>query len=159
MTFPHSSAPAPGPAAGPSVVIADDEAHIRMIVAERFRSNGFTVFEARDGEEALEAVRTYLPSLVITDLQMPYMNGVEFCTQVAADERTSHIPAILLTARGHIVSAEDLARTIIRKTMAKPFSAKTLFENAQSVLAAAGHPLPMPRPATSSQRTITGEAA
>jgi CheY-like chemotaxis protein len=119
---------------------------------------GFTVIEARDGEEALHAVRTHLPDLIITDLQMPYINGVEFCTQVAADERTSHIPAILLTARGHIINHESLANTVIRRTMAKPFSAKTLFENAQSVLAEAGRPLTIARPAPD-KRPLTGEAA
>lgn len=152
-----SQNPTGGAAPGPTVVVADDEAHIRMIVAERFRSAGFRVMEARDGEEALELVKTHHPVLIVTDLQMPYMNGVEFCTQVAADEATSHIPAILLTARGHIVSPEDMARTVIKKTMAKPFSAKTLLETAQGVLAASGHPVPLPRPA--GKGSITSEAA
>lgn len=148
------------PAAAPLVVIADDEPHIRLVVGEKFRSEGFNVIEARDGEEAFELVKEHTPDVIVTDLQMPYVNGVELCQRVAADPQLAHIPALLLTARGHIVNNEQLSQTVIRKTMAKPFSAKALFEAVQQLLAsspaAAGSgPRPMPVPA----RSITGEAA
>jgi CheY-like chemotaxis protein len=144
------------PALKPTIVVADDESHIRLVVGEKFRSEGYTVVEARDGEEALELVRARLPGLLVTDLQMPYMNGLELCIQLAADARTSVIPALLLTARGHIVEPAQLAATIIRKVMAKPFSVKSLFENATVLLGAAapGQTAPLSLP-----RTLTGEAA
>lgn len=126
-----------GEGAGPTIVIADDEAHIRLVVGEKFRSEGFTVIEARDGEEALELVREHKPDVIVTDLQMPYMNGIELCTKVAADAAISGIPALLLTARGHIVDPAQLGATVIRKTMAKPFSAKALFESVKAILAVA----------------------
>ncbi len=119
-----------GPAQGgpPTVVVADDEAHIRLIVADRLRTDGYTVVEARDGEEAFELITAQPPNAIVTDLQMPYMNGLELCTRLASDPRTADIPAILLTARGHIVEPSQLGRSVIRKTIAKPFSAKALSE-------------------------------
>lgn len=118
----------------PAIVVADDEAHIRLVVGEKFRSGGYTVYEARDGEEALELVRAHRPGLLVTDLQMPYMNGLELCTQLAADPRTAEVPALLLTARGHVIPPDALGKTVIRKVLAKPFSAKSLFETAVNVL-------------------------
>jgi len=150
----------------PAIVIADDESHIRLVVGETFRARGFTVIEARDGEEALELVRNHLPDMVVTDLQMPYMNGVELCTQIAADPRTAHIPALLLTARGHIIDPAQMSKTVIRKTMAKPFSAKTLFENVQAIVNAAretdntvGAISPNTAQHRNYRRPLTGEAA
>lgn len=153
---------------GTTIVIADDEAHIRLVVGEKFRSEGFTVVEARDGEEALELVREHRPDVIVTDLQMPYMTGVELCAKVAADPMIAHIPALLLTARGHIVDPSVLNETVIRRTMAKPFSAKTLFENVLALVAqaeagvnvqpASGAAAGRTR-ATVFDRAITGEAA
>lgn len=156
----HASAngPANARSGGPVIVIADDEAHIRLVVGEKFRSEGFTVLEARDGEEALDLVRTHKPDALVTDLQMPYMNGLELCAQVAADPATAHIPALLLTARGHIVDPSQMERTAIRKTMAKPFSAKALVENVQAILGASGEAAGA-APAAVFPRTVTGEAA
>jgi CheY-like chemotaxis protein len=117
-----------------TLVIADDEAPIRMVVGERLRSVGFTVHEARDGEEALELVRKHVPTAIVTDLQMPYMNGLELCTAMRQDPRTSHIPALLLTARGHVLSDEMLSKTNIRRVMSKPFGVRELAAYVQETL-------------------------
>src|SRR5207248_2962957 len=75
----------PSPQTNPlCLVIADDEAPIRMVVGEKLRSAGFIVHEARDGEEALELVRVHLPVALVTDLQMPCMNGLELCLALRA---------------------------------------------------------------------------
>lgn len=125
-----------------TIVIADDESPIRLVVGEKLRSAGYTVVDARDGEEALDAVRTHRPVVVITDLQMPYMNGLELCTAMRQDPRTSHIPALLLTARGHVLTTEMLARTNIRRVMSKPFGVRELLEYVeQSLIPAATQPV------------------
>lgn len=145
----------------PVIVIADDEPHIRLVVGEKFRSEHFEVFEARDGEEALELVSQHIPDVIVTDLQMPYVNGVELCARLAADPRLAHIPALLLTARGHIVAPEQLNRTVIRRTMAKPFSAKALFETVHELLgeASAGAARSTLPGSKAFSRPLTGEAA
>jgi CheY-like chemotaxis protein len=118
-----------------TILIADDEHHIRSVVAQKLRSAGYTVIEVRDGEEALEAALQAVPDLVITDFQMPLLSGLELCASLKAREATRTTPAILLTARGHAVGPDELARTNIRKIVDKPFSAKTLLELVQSMLA------------------------
>ncbi|HVU64634.1 MAG TPA: response regulator [Phycisphaerales bacterium] len=121
-----------------TLVIADDEAPIRMVVGDKLRSAGIVVHEARDGEEALELVRTHLPVALVTDLQMPCMNGLELCLALRASPRTAHIPAVLLTARGHVLSDDMLARTSIKRVMSKPFGVRELLTYVQETLIPAG---------------------
>lgn len=117
-----------------SVLIADDEPHIRAVVGAKLRGAGMVVFEARDGRESLELAKLRTPDLVVTDLQMPNLSGLEFALELRANPPTSKIPVLMLTARGHIVPAQDLARTNIKELIAKPFSARSLLEKALRLL-------------------------
>lgn len=120
-----------------TIVVADDETHIRLVVAEKLRSAGYTVHEARDGEEALDLVHQHRPDAIITDLQMPYMSGLELCMRLADEARatgTQPPPAVLLTARGHVLEPEQTARTGIRRVMGKPFGVRELLEFVQTSL-------------------------
>ena len=71
------------------ILVADDEAHIRHIVSTKLSNAGFEVVTASDGEEALEVCLAEKPDMIITDLQMPYMTGVEFCIRLRESERTA----------------------------------------------------------------------
>jgi CheY-like chemotaxis protein len=121
----------------PVVLVSDDEPHIRAIVTAKLRSAGFTVYEAGDGQEALALARELTPDLLITDLHMPYMSGVELCTALKADPATSDIPAMLLTAHGFLVGGDELSRTNIRSVRSKPFSVRDVLQDAQRLLQAA----------------------
>lgn len=127
-----------------TIVIADDEAPIRLVVGDKLRSAGYRVFDARDGEEALDLVRLHLPSGIVTDLQMPYMNGVELCMALKADPTTAEIPALLLTARGHVLTDDILAKTNIRKVMSKPFGVRDLLAYVQNELVPASPAVRLP---------------
>lgn len=122
----------------PTIVIADDEAPIRLVVGDKLRAAGYTVIEAPDGERALAAALEHLPDAVISDLQMPCMNGLELATRLRADDRTKNIPVLLLTARGHILEKEQLAATNIRRVMSKPFGVRELVGYVQEQLAPIG---------------------
>lgn len=132
-----TSVPFAGPLGGATrfALVVDDEAPIRMVVSEKLRAAGFDVQDARDGEEGLEKARLRRPDIIVTDLQMPYMSGVDMARAIAAEERTSGVPMILLTARGHILNQELLAGTSIRKIVPKPFSARELLGVIEQVLA------------------------
>lgn len=117
-----------------TILLADDEAHITCVVAGKLRASGFEVVVARDGEEALGLARHSTPQLVITDLQMPRMSGLELALQLRQDAATSNVPVIMLSARGYIADPEAMARTNIRKVMSKPFSAKEVVRSALAVL-------------------------
>lgn len=119
-----------------SIIVADDETHIRAVVASKLRANGYEVREACDGEEALQLALERTPDLVVSDLQMPCMSGFDLCMALKLEPGTSHVPAILLTARGYILDEQQLTKTNIRLLMSKPFSAKEVLKNVQDLLAA-----------------------
>lgn len=119
---------------GQTILIADDEAPIRQMVAMKLRGAGFAVLEARDGEEALEIATATPPAMVVTDLQMPWINGLELCVRLKAQESTSRVPVLMLTARGHLLASVDIARTNIREVISKPFSARQVLQAVESIL-------------------------
>jgi len=116
-----------------TILIADDEIHIRHVVGQRLRSAGYTVIEAGDGKEALELALEHIPDMVISDLQMPTMSGLELCTQLRDNASTSHIPAILLTARGYLIEESHKHLTNVRAIVAKPFSVREILERIDSL--------------------------
>jgi DNA-binding response OmpR family regulator len=116
-----------------TILIADDEIHIRHVVGQRLRSAGYTVIEAGDGKEALELALEHIPDMVISDLQMPTMSGLELCTQLRDNASTSHITAILLTARGYLIEESHKHLTNVRAIVAKPFSVREILERIDSL--------------------------
>jgi len=122
---------------GPLVLLADDEAHITCVVAERLRAAGFTVATARDGEEALEMALRLKPTLLITDLQMPRMNGLDLALKLAASASGATTPVVMLTARGYILDQATLAKTNVRTVMGKPFSVREVVKVATDLIGGA----------------------
>lgn len=115
-------------------LVVDDEAHITHVVSLKLRNAGFEVITASDGEEGFEQACATHPDILITDLQMPYMTGLELCERLKQNKATANIPAILLTARGHALSAEDLRKTNIREVLSKPFSPREVLAKAERLL-------------------------
>lgn len=81
----------------PILLIADDNPDIRIFVKHHFEPE-YTVTEAKDGKDGWELALEQIPDIVIADVMMPYIDGVELCRKIKNDERTSHIPVIILTA-------------------------------------------------------------
>jgi CheY-like chemotaxis protein len=80
------------------VLVADDNRLARAAHKQCLRRAGFEVIEAGDGEEALEVARQQLPGVILLDLLMPKIGGVDVLTQLKRDTRTTHIPVIILSA-------------------------------------------------------------
>lgn len=112
----------------PYVLICDDDAHIRYVVAAKVRGAGLEVAQARDGQEGLELARIRVPRLVLTDFQMPRLSGLEMCEALKADPRTADVPVLMLTARGYTIEPERMAKTNIRRLIDKPFGTKQLLD-------------------------------
>src|SRR5207245_519040 len=88
-----------GLVAGEKILFVDDEEQIRKLLATWLGRHGYAVTLASDGWEALKAIRAAAPDLVITDVNMPNMNGYELTRRLRADHRTARIPVVMLSAR------------------------------------------------------------
>jgi two-component system KDP operon response regulator KdpE len=80
-----------------TILVADDEPQIRRVLRATLSAEGYTIVEARDGQEALEKLRGERPDLVLMDVNMPILDGLEACREIRA---TSRVPIIMLTVRG-----------------------------------------------------------
>ncbi len=117
-----------------TILVCDDEPHIVHVVAAKLKNAGFEVLTATDGQEALDVARQHVPSLVITDYQMPYLSGLELCAKMRAEPELKNIPAIMLTARGFWINTTELDGTNIRELIPKPFSPREVLRIVQRVL-------------------------
>ena len=116
------------------ILIVDDEAHILQVLSLKLRNCGYDIATAIDGEDALYQVTSDPPDLIISDVQMPYLNGLEFAKALSSDSSTSHIPVVILTARGHTLEASDTDIPNIRKVLSKPFSPRCIAELVATLL-------------------------
>jgi len=120
------------------ILVVDDEEDIRELVSHSLRREGYEVFTAADGESALARVRER-PDLVVLDLMLPGIDGLEVCRRLRGDDATKSIPVIMLTAKveesdvilGLGVGADDY--------VTKPFSPRILLARVRAVLRR-GHP-------------------
>jgi pilus assembly protein CpaE len=85
--------------AGERILFVDDEEQIRKLLSTWLARHGYSVTLANDGWEALKAIRANAPDLVITDVNMPNMNGFELTRRLRSDHRTARIPVVMLSAR------------------------------------------------------------
>jgi DNA-binding response OmpR family regulator len=85
-----------------TVLVVDDEAPIRLLCRVNLEAEGMTVLEAADGDRGLELARAELPDVILLDVMMPGRSGWEVAEELLADETTSGIPIIFLTARAEI---------------------------------------------------------
>lgn len=116
------------------ILVIDDEPHITHVVALKLRHAGFEVFTAGDGEEGYELACECEPDLIITDLWMPYMTGLEMCQKLRGNPLTASTPVIVLTARGYALDPEDVTRTNVRLMISKPFGPRELLQRVNEIL-------------------------
>ena len=121
-----------------TILIADDEPHITYMLSSKLARAGVEVITAGDGQRAYELACERRPSLIITDFQMPLMSGFELALKLRENLNTTNIPLVMLTARGHLLTEEDLAKTNSRAMIAKPFSPRTRESKAMELLGESG---------------------
>ena len=117
----------------PTVLIVDDNADIRTYLQSILQGQ-YRLLEAEDGKCGLELAREHVPDLIVSDVMMPVMNGLEFCQQVKKDDISSHIPVILLTARAlekHQIEGYESGADAY---LTKPFSPELLLARIDNLL-------------------------
>ena len=121
------------------IVVVEDDVDVREVTVMVLRRAGHTVTVAGDGVAGLEAVRDKRPDVVVSDIEMPLMSGVEMCRAIRAEPATSDLPVLLVSgsvAVGDTRPADAGATAFLRK----PFQGRELLECVQKVLHAGHQP-------------------
>jgi phosphate regulon transcriptional regulator PhoB len=117
-----------------TILVIDDEKDLIELVRYNLEKDGFDVIAATDGQSGLEVVKKHRPDLVVLDLMMPGMDGLQICKQLRSDPRMGRIPVIMLTAKAteadRIVGLELGADDYITK----PFSPREVVARVKAVL-------------------------
>jgi two-component system phosphate regulon response regulator PhoB len=116
------------------ILIVEDEVAIRQIVAMTMSHEGFETIEANTVTEAIEALATMLPDLIILDWMMPGLSGLEFTKRIKKSGRTKHIPIILLTAKSEEPDKIEALNSGADDYITKPFSTAELVARVKAVL-------------------------
>jgi CheY-like chemotaxis protein len=124
----------PGLAILPTVVIADDEPSMRLLVHATIESDDYTVVEAGDGSQAWEMIQQHKPSLVLLDVQMPGKSGLEVLQLVKADPSLASTRVILLTAKAQESDIESGLIAGADFYLTKPFSPLDLLTRVEEAL-------------------------
>jgi two-component system chemotaxis response regulator CheY len=109
-------------------LIVDDSTSVRQMVAYTLRQAGFAILEGCNGEDALEKLGEQRVSLVITDLNMPVMDGIEFIRRLRAQPNGRYTPVLMLTTENHLEKKQQGRSAGATGWIVKPFHPEKLLE-------------------------------
>jgi DNA-binding response OmpR family regulator len=116
------------------ILVVDDNETNRDILEARLTANGYEVLHAGDGEEALAAARAHLPDLILLDVMMPKVDGIEVCRQLKADATLPFMPIILVTARADSKDVVDGLEAGADEYLTKPIDQSALVARVKALL-------------------------
>lgn len=117
-----------------TVLVVDDEPFICRSLTFVLRKADYNVVEARNGEEAIAAIRQHRPELVFMDVMMPKVSGFEVCTQIKQDPDLKQTRIVLLTAKGQSSDRDLGIQAGADDYLTKPFSPTKILERARELL-------------------------
>jgi two-component system KDP operon response regulator KdpE len=126
-----------GPAGKGNILVVDDEPQITRVLKTTLSSQGYGVRTASDGDEAIQMMRDWAPDLVITDLRMPNLGGLELCRQIRAKSR---IPIIVLSVKGEERIKVEALDAGADDYVTKPFGVRELLARVRAALRRAAAP-------------------
>ncbi len=116
------------------ILVVDDEPVIRQIARNTLQSQGYEILEASNGEDALEICRKTLPDLVLLDVRMPGISGLEVCRALRGDQQTAHVKIVMLTGELLEEDREEGLREGADEYFTKPFSPIQLLNKLRNLL-------------------------
>ena len=119
---------------GPPLLIIDDDQNILILVAEYLESEGYTTIQATNGIEGLRQLEIHNPQLVILDISMPEMDGLQTCRMIRANEKYQNTPVLMLTARSDIQDMIEARRMGATDYLVKPFAPQVLIQKVGRLL-------------------------
>ena len=140
-----------------TILIIDDEDDIREILSYNLTKEGFKTLEASNGKDGIELAKKHLPNLVILDVMMPEMDGIEVCEQLRADSKTSNIAVCFLTARSEDYSQIAGLDAGADDYVSKPIKPKVLMSRIKAILRRTGVNRPISSTKSESEIVIDRE--
>ncbi|QGJ69980.1 Two-component system alkaline phosphatase synthesis response regulator PhoP [Planctomycetales bacterium 10988] len=117
-----------------TILIVEDERSLVDILTYNLEKEGFEVISATDGQQGLQRARSRMPDLILLDLMLPVMEGLEVCRQLRADPSTQQLPILMLTAKTEEIDEVVGFRMGADDYVAKPFKVKPLIQRIKSLL-------------------------
>ena len=117
-----------------TILLVDDEPDLLESLSIRFKASGYNVLTAVDGLDALQKARTLSPDLIILDLMLPKMDGYKVARLLKFDTRYSHIPILILSARGQDMDKDVGKNAGANDYMVKPFDSADLLSRIERLL-------------------------
>ncbi|MGQ0433772.1 MAG: response regulator transcription factor [Microthrixaceae bacterium] len=122
------------PAAAPTVLVVEDDPVILRLLEVNFDLEGFGVLLAHDGAEGLEIARASRPDIIVSDIMMPQMSGIEMVEALKADKATAKIPVILLSAKAQAGDLKAGIEAGADEYVTKPFEPLDLIDRVNALL-------------------------
>jgi len=116
------------------ILIVDDQLEVRELVEVTLRSNAYKVFQAESGEEAVETARKERPDLIIMDVMMPGMDGIEATRTIKGADETKGCTVVMLTAKGQDKDKQAGYNAGATDYFVKPFSPLELIRKVEEIL-------------------------
>jgi two-component system phosphate regulon response regulator PhoB len=116
------------------ILVVDDEEDLLELIGYNLTKEGYRVVSAATGEEAVSKARSLLPGLIVLDLLLPNVDGLEVCRTLKADARTRHIPIVMLTAKAEEIDVVAGLEVGADDYVTKPFSPRVLLARIKAVL-------------------------
>ncbi len=119
---------------GAPLLIVDDDQNILILITEYLESEGFTTIQATNGIEGLRQLEIHNPRLVILDVNMPELDGMQTCRMIRANEKFQNLPVLMLTARSDIQDMIQARRMGATDYLTKPFAPQALIQKVVRLL-------------------------
>jgi DNA-binding response OmpR family regulator len=117
-----------------SILVADDDPMIRTLLRVMLETADHTVFEAQNGQEALEKAREIHPDALILNVRMPEMDGFSVCQTLRRDAETAVLPILILSGQAHLTAVNKGLLAGADRYLTKPMSRSVLLQNLAEVL-------------------------
>jgi len=117
------------------ILVVDDSVTVRKVTTRLLERNGFEVFTAKDGVDAIATLQDHIPDLMLLDIEMPRMDGFEVASIVRHDSRLQHVPIIMITSRTGSKHKNRALSIGVNEYMGKPFQEDTLLSTIDKLLA------------------------
>jgi CheY-like chemotaxis protein len=119
-----------------TILVADDEPAVRNLLEMILGSDGHTVVTVVDGKEALTYLKDHTPDLIVLDINMPFMSGIDVCSRVKRIKRFQHTPVVILTAMNDQRTRDEAKGVKVDVFINKPLTGKNFRKTVQDLLEA-----------------------